>query len=168
MRLQPGEHLTQAGVDLARRVGTGLGQFDCVYTSEITRTVETAIVMGYAVDGQPPTLGSLLLVDDEMDSREGFGAFACAARRGGEAAVAAQAHAALLRSIARSLPDGGRALLISHGGMIELGVVGVLPDLDYEAWGPACAYCEGVRLRFDRETCLWAQKLPLPRSAAGT
>ncbi len=42
-------HLSQAGVDLARRVGAGTGPFDRVVTSQITRTLETAIAMGFAV-----------------------------------------------------------------------------------------------------------------------
>jgi hypothetical protein len=43
MRHKPGEHLKQAGVDLARRVGTDLGPFDLVITSATARAFQTAI-----------------------------------------------------------------------------------------------------------------------------
>ena len=45
-------HISQDGVDLARRVGQGLGKFDRVVTSTLPRAFETAIAMGYAVDEQ--------------------------------------------------------------------------------------------------------------------
>lgn len=49
MRAKPGQHLNQAGVDLARRVGDGMGRFDRVVTSRLPRAFETAIAMGYAI-----------------------------------------------------------------------------------------------------------------------
>lgn len=50
-------HLSQAGVEVARCVGASMGPFDCVVTSRITRTLETAIAMGFAVDEQLAALG---------------------------------------------------------------------------------------------------------------
>src|SRR4051794_10783960 len=43
MRTKPGEHLSQAGVDLARRVGEGMGHFDRVVSTLAPRAFETAI-----------------------------------------------------------------------------------------------------------------------------
>jgi hypothetical protein len=40
---------------------------------------------------------------------------------------------------------------ISHGGLIEAGAVGCLPEAEHAAWGGPCGYCEGVRLFFDGE-----------------
>ena len=71
-------------------------------------------------------------------------------------------QAGLLRTIAASLPADGRALLVSHGGIIEAGVVGLLPEHDYSAWGPACERCEGVLMRFDGDVCTGAGVLRLP------
>ena len=53
----PQPHLSQQGVDLARRAGEGLGQFDRVITSTVPRAFETALAMGYAVDEQIEQLG---------------------------------------------------------------------------------------------------------------
>ena len=46
MRVQPGQHLNQAGVALARRVGETMGPFALVVTSTLPRAYETAIAMG--------------------------------------------------------------------------------------------------------------------------
>ena len=52
-------HLSQIGVDFARRAGEGLGRFDRVVTSTVPRAFETAIAMGYAVDEQIEQLGMM-------------------------------------------------------------------------------------------------------------
>ncbi len=150
MRTRPGQHLSQAGVSLARRVGEGLGPFDRVVTSTLPRAFETAIAMGFAVDEQAPLLAEMGAdVDAEVDWTGGFPEFARAIRLGRATARFARAQAELLRAIALALPEGGRALVISHGGIVEAGAIGCLPDADHAAWGQACDYCEGVRLTFD-------------------
>ena len=58
MRVKPGQHLSQAGVDLARRVGDGMGRFGRVVTSRVPRADETAIAMAYAVDEQLEALSA--------------------------------------------------------------------------------------------------------------
>ncbi|MBZ0278386.1 MAG: hypothetical protein K8I60_19725, partial [Anaerolineae bacterium] len=59
IRIKPGQHLSQAGVTLARRVGETIGPFDRVITSTIPRAYETAIAMGFAVDEQLDELGTM-------------------------------------------------------------------------------------------------------------
>jgi broad specificity phosphatase PhoE len=59
MRTRPGQHLSQAGVSLARRVGEGVGPFDRVVTSTLPRAFETAIAMGFAVDEQIALLAGM-------------------------------------------------------------------------------------------------------------
>ena len=71
MRTKPGQHLSQAGVNLARRVGEGMAAFDKVYTSPVPRAFETAIAMGYAVDHQVELLASMPS-DAEISFDEGF------------------------------------------------------------------------------------------------
>src|SRR5688500_15948224 len=51
-------HLSQAGVELARHVGSELGPFDRVVASPVLRTAETALAMGFAVDDLCEALGS--------------------------------------------------------------------------------------------------------------
>jgi broad specificity phosphatase PhoE len=161
-RVEGGKHLTQRGVDLARCVGETMGRFDLVITSDVPRAFETAIAMGYAVDRQEKLLGNLLDAEEEIDWQGGCAEFQRGYRLGKVTAKACRKHAKLLRSIAAELPADGRALVVSHGGIIEAGVVGLLPEYDYSVWGPACERCEGVRLTFDGDTCTAAEVLRLP------
>jgi broad specificity phosphatase PhoE len=150
MRSQPGQHLNQAGVGLARRVGEGMGPFALVVTSTLPRAFETAIAMGFAVDEQVEALSMMGDdVDREVNWQLGFAEFARGARLGGATARYVRAQAGLLRSIVERVPDGGAALVVSHGGIVEAGAVGCLPDADHRAWGGACSYCDGIRLRYE-------------------
>ncbi len=78
-----------------------------------------------------------------------FVGLARAVRKAGAAARYARRQAKLWQSIVSSLPVNGRALIVAHGGVIELGAIGCLPDADHAAWGGALDYCEGVRLSYD-------------------
>ena len=159
-RFKPGDHLNQNGVDMARRVGDTMGHFDHVGASTITRAIETALVMGYAVEVEYPELAMFEPgVEDEIAWDAGFVAFAEGARKGGATARFVGRMAAFWHSVAESLADGQSALLLTHGGLIEAGAVGVLPDADHKAWGSYCGYCEGVRVAFDGEKFVSAEIL---------
>ncbi|MGQ9903554.1 MAG: histidine phosphatase family protein [Anaerolineae bacterium] len=161
MRHKPGKHLTQAGVTLARHVGAGMGPFAKVITSDAPRAFETAIAMGFAVDEQ---LADLAQLGDEkvtalLEHVQTFADVAQAARRHKVVARRAQKLARLWTEIAQALPEAGAALIVTHGGVIELGVAGCLPDHDFSAWGALCDYCEGVRLDFDGRAFIRAEPL---------
>jgi broad specificity phosphatase PhoE len=148
----PQPHLSQVGVELARRAGEGLGKFDRVVTSTIPRAFETAIAMGYAVDEQIEQLG--MMSDDvtaTIQWNAGFTAWLHAAHSSPVVAQDTHALADLLLSVARALPDDGRALIISHGGIVEACVVGCVPASTRFADDAACGYCEGARLTFSSE-----------------
>ena len=163
MRTKPGQHLCQAGVDLARRVGEGMPVFDEVYTSSVPRAFETGVAMGYAVDRQVELLASMPS-NAEISFDVGFGGFSSHIRRYPDSVVAnfARELAAFHDNVARSLPAGGRALILSHGGFIEASAVGCLPDADHESWGPFCNYCEGVRLTYDEGSFTTCEVLRVP------
>jgi len=151
VRHQPGHHLNQAGVDLARRVGGEIGPFGLVITSTAARAFETAIAMGFAVDEQLPGLETLPAgFEDEVNWNAGYMAFidAIAHLPDGVVATYARSMRELHIKIAGRLQEGGSALVISHGGVVEASAVGCLPDADFEGW-PGCDYCEGIRLTYD-------------------
>ena len=160
MRVKPGQHLSQAGVDLARRIGDSIGPFHRVITSTVPRAYETAIAMGFAVDEQLEELG---MMPDDVDIEgswdSGFASFAVAAKLGGAVARYAQAQAAIITRIAHSLSDETAALVVSHGGIVEAQTVGCLPYLNFVEWGGFCDYCEGARLQFDGERFINGQIL---------
>jgi broad specificity phosphatase PhoE len=67
-------------------------------------------------------------------------------RSGGAAARYASQLAAVYAKIADYLMDGRAALVVTHGGVLELGAVACLPDADHFRWGTHFDYCEGIRL----------------------
>jgi broad specificity phosphatase PhoE len=159
IRTRPGKHLSREGVLLARRVGATLGNYDLVVTSKLPRAIETAIAMGYASDRRIKELASMFGAEEEVDWSAGCAALAAALQTSKQVSHVAHRQAEIMRSISAYLPDKGRALVVSHGGVVELGVVGLLPDEDFSSWGPSCDRCEGVRLHFDGATCVGAELL---------
>lgn len=169
MRTKPGKHLSQEGITLARRVGEAMGPFDLVLTSTVPRAFETAIAMGFAVTGREDLLSTTGdAVDAEIAQQAAtFAALAAAVRKKGAAWAFGQELERVLRETAERLPDGGRALIISHGGVLELSVVACLPDLNYAPWGPLCDYCEGAELRYGGGQWLSAEVLRVGGTAIG-
>ena len=146
-RTKPGQHLSQQGVTLARRVGEGIGPFDRVITSTVPRACETAIAMGFAVDEQVDLMSSY---DDEVEAEVPWpqtpARYAEAIRNGGATAQYAHRLADFYHQLVNGLADGSAALVINHGGVAEMGAIACLPDVDHAAWGPHFECCEGARL----------------------
>ena len=164
IRTKPGDHLSQQGVTLARWLGANLGPFERVVTSTLPRAFETAIAMGYAVDKQNELMSSYGIdVEREVPWPQSFAAYSKAVKRGGAAARYAHQLAAFYSKLAGHLVDGRAALVINHGGVLELGVVACLPDTDHKSWGDAVDYCEGARLFWEDGKCVNAEVLRVPR-----
>ena len=103
-------------------------------------------ILEFAVDEQSASLSDLPNgFEDEVRWDEGVSRFAEVVKNtpAGVVAQFARKLAALHTEIAARLPDNGRALVISHGGIVEASAVGCKPDEDYASWGPAFGYCEG-------------------------
>jgi broad specificity phosphatase PhoE len=146
-RTKPGQHLSQQGVTLARRVREGIGPFQRVITSTFPRAFETAIAMGFAVDEQVELMSSYNSdVEFEVPWPQTPARYSEAIRSGGAAAMYASQLADFYHKLVNNLEDNGSALVINHGGVAELGAVTCLPDADHAAWGPHFECCEGVRL----------------------
>ena len=145
------DHLTQAGVSLARRVGEGMSPFDLVVTSTAACASETAIAMGFAVADQRTELAPLsAALRSEWDWPQPFPGAAAAVLGGGAVGAFAREQVTLWRELVERVPDAGAALIIAHGGGIEAGAIAAMPEMDHAGWGDAIAYCEGVRLTFER------------------
>ena len=150
IRSKPGDHLNQPCVTLARLVGQNLGPFDCVVTSTLPRAIETAIAMGFA----PGELNELMSttgydVENEAPWPQSPAAYAKVVRKGKAAAEYAQRLVEVYTKLANYLANGRAALVVNHGGILELGAVACLPGADHVAWGPHFDYCEGIRLFWD-------------------
>ena len=164
IRSQPGNHLNQSGVTLARLVGENLGPFDRVVTSPLPRALETAIAMGFAVDEQIELMSSYSdSVEREISWPQPFRAYARAVKPGTAAGRYASQLAEYYQELAAYLAEGRAALVVNHGGVLELGIVASFPDANYEAWGKAVDYCEGARLFWEAGTCVNAELLRVSR-----
>ncbi len=160
-RQPPFPHLTQEGVTLARLVGQNLGPFDRVVTSTVPRAFETAIAMGFAVDEQVDLLSTYGAgIESVLPWPQPFSVYQ--ARRGDPNVVPyLNALAAFYQSLAGYLSDGRAALVISHGGVVELSAIACLPEADYRAEGPV-GLCEGVRLAWDDGKCVSVEFIRIP------
>jgi hypothetical protein len=150
IRSQPGDHLNQTGVSLARLVGQNIGPFDRVITSTLPRAFETAIAMGFAVYEQSElmnTYGSQ--VGKEAPWPMPFFHFSEIVKQNGAAAKYANKLAKYYFSIMDYISEERAALAINHGGVVELGVVACLPEMDFGPWGDEVDYCEGARLYWE-------------------
>jgi broad specificity phosphatase PhoE len=153
-----GSHLSKEGVAQARRIGEQIGPFDLVLTSYIPRTLETAIAMGFAVDDQLAVLGDIPAdVWDEIGHQERwtwespFAMFARFVAQGGPTALMGGRQRKAWVDALESVPSGGSVLVVSHGRVIEAGIVTCLPELpeeDYAAWGTPFHHGEGVTMSY--------------------
>lgn len=172
MRPKPGSHLSQEGVTLARRVGDGMGPFDRVLTSTLPRAFETAIAMGFAVTEEVEwLLPAGKAVEKELPWPQAFAAYREAFEDGWAVAAFAQEQAQQWCEVVLELPETGAALLVSHGGVIEMGAVGCLladgVNADLKTWGGPLQYCEGVRLQFTGDRCTGGEVLRVATITGG-
>ena len=164
IRSKPGLHLNQSGVTLARLVGQNLGPFDRVITSTLSRAFETAIAMGFAVDEQIEAMSAYGDdVEAEVPWPQTFAVYAAAASRNSAAGKYAKNLTEFYENLSSYIAEGRAALVINHGGVLELGVVACLPDGDHESWGGAVDYCEGIRTFWENRKCVKAEVLRISK-----
>lgn len=56
---------------------------------------------------------------------------------------------AAIKRITRKLPEEGRALVVSHGGILEAAALHGCPRYDLAELGGEIGFCEGVVFKFD-------------------
>jgi broad specificity phosphatase PhoE len=150
MRNKPFAHLSQAGVDLAKRVGPTMGTFDYVVTSTLPRAAETATAMGFGIH---EVREELSMMSDEILQAiawdAGFKAFHEAHRNGGLVADYCRSLRTLVSELLAKIPDGSKLLIVSHGGIVEASLLGCVDSAEIAAWGSHIDYCEGVSFQLD-------------------
>ena len=152
-----GSSLSAEGVEAARAVGETIGPFAYVVASIVPRTLETAIAMGFAPDacvdqgGGPLWEASLEEVPfhAQWEAEEPFAMYAEAIARGGAMRDLADLQLAIWADAVSRVGDGEAALVVTHGGLIDSGLVRALTDADHASWGPPISQLEGARLEFD-------------------
>ena len=161
IRERGGQGLSEQGLELARIVGKGLGPFQRVLTSTVLRAIQTAEAMGFGVDEQVELLNTYGdSVEAEIPWPASFAEYTEPIKR---ASGAPRRYADRLVEfycqLAEALPDGGTALVISHGGVVEIGAAACLPNADHAAWGKYVECCEGVRMLWENGTFTHAEIL---------
>lgn len=148
IRNKPGDDLSEQGLLLARLIGAETGPFQYVVTSTVPRAYQTAVAMGFKVDAQVELLNTYGdSVEAEIPWPADFSEYSTPVRRGsGAPARYAQRLGEFYSQLATSLPEPGSALVVTHGGVVEIGAVACLPDADHSAWGDYVECLEGVRL----------------------
>ena len=145
-----GDHLNQKGIALARKVGQGIGPFDFVATSALPRAFETAVAMGFAVTEQNELMNTYGgAIEREAPWPMPYFHYSEIVKMEGAASRYAYQLMDYYVGILERIPLGGSALIINHGGVVELGVTACLPKMDFSNWGESVDYCEGARLFWD-------------------
>jgi broad specificity phosphatase PhoE len=152
-----GSHLSSEGVRVAREAGASIGPFAFVVASAVPRTVETALAMGFAVDacidhgGGPLWESSLEEVPfhAQWESEQPFVLYRDAIANGGAVYALAALQIEIWMYALAQIADGETALVVSHGGLVDMGLVSASPDADHSSWGPPINQLEGGRLRLD-------------------
>ncbi len=142
--------LSEEGIMLANLIGLEMGKFNRVLSSPLPRAVQTAEAMGYVVDETAELLSTMGdAVELECPWPASFDEYAAASRQNGPTTRYAQRLADFYAKLVESLPEGGAALVVNHGGVVELSAIACLPTADFAALGDYIDYCEGVRLTWD-------------------
>ena len=155
MRTFPGGvHLTQSGVDLARKVGNTMDHFDYVITSPKERAFETAIAMGFAVNETHEALANygdhmpIEVRDEERLNRNEIKTLL--EQEDSFLLQFAQKQVKLLYELSEKIQEGEKLLLISHGGMIDIPLTYLFILEDQSKWRNLISFCEGYRIILDQ------------------
>lgn len=159
-----GKGLSEDGRALARRARNVLSpQYDLYISSPRERARETMEAFGfdrYEVDEAFAAVNPWEPFDAEvlkLAKERGISALAACwqipealnyLRLQGETLIGA------MKRIARKLPEEGRALVVSHGGMIEAAALHACPRYELDEIGGELGLCEGVVFYFDDEKLL--------------
>jgi broad specificity phosphatase PhoE len=150
-----GSHLSAQGVRLAREIGGNVGPSELVLTSPVPRTLETALAMGYAVDNILDVLAEMpqAMLDEvghyeRWSWPEPFKVFADIMATGGATAQMGQKLRETWQKALDSVSENGKVLVISHGRLLEPGLIACLPDADYATWGKPFQHMEGFQLDY--------------------
>lgn len=165
MRHKPEIFVSAKGVTLAKYVGKTQQQFNLVVTSDLKRAEQTALHMGHRVDKKLHDLGSIpSAIIKYVGWPVPFSRIAEVVDEGGVVAEFAVAQAASWSSILNQMPDSKSTLIVTHGLMIELGMVACFPNAAHEEWGEAIGYCEGMLLTYNGTKFLHCELLRVPES----
>lgn len=145
-----GSHLSGDGVRAASDVGRSLGPFDYVLASTSPRTMETAVAMGYAVDGlfempSPVETGEIEF-HAWREWPDPFSTLRDLAQTSPAIHDYLSDQVERLLDVVRTVDDGGSMLVVGHGGWLESITAGLAPADVICTLGGSFWHLDGVRL----------------------
>lgn len=151
-----GSHLSGAGVTAARELGEGLGVFDYVVASTSPRTLETAIAMGFSVDElmemPSPTETGEVEFHSWRDWSDPYTTLRTKSLESPSIATYMDEQAARVLAAVDCVADGGRLLVVGHGGWIETVVAGLAALNQLPRIGGSFWHLDGIRLSFGTDS----------------
>lgn len=154
-RTKPLANLTTDGIARAKGASACNRSYAHVVTSQLPHAVQTAVAMGHAVDEEDWTMASMgPLVSRSITLDASFADVQQAVEDDPAAALYAELQALQLRHYLARVDPGESMLVVSHGGVAEAGIIGLLDDADVSDFGPSLDYCEGVRLEIAQDRCV--------------
>jgi len=141
---EAGSALSAAGRSMAERLSRSAPAYAIVAASPLPRAKETATIIAGRLDVADPALLPDLSQVVQLRTIEEYVPLAEGAR---ERALAEEQAGAWLR-LGRAARDR-RALVITHGGVIELAALRIAKDIGKDLRGNAFSYCEGVCVRYE-------------------
>ena len=148
-RHKPGSNLNARGVARARNASARDRAFAFVVASPLPRAVQTAVAMGHGVDEEDWTMASMGPAMEVFPWDVSFGEMQRVIGTDPVAGAYATLQAAQLRQWLSRVESGEAVLVVSHGGIAEAGIIGLMDDTDVSGFGPSLDYCEGARLELD-------------------
>lgn len=140
-----GSALSRAGRAMAEALALRSPAYAVVVASPLPRAKETAELIGGRLDSAEPALLPDLSQLGLAGTIEEYAALLGEPR---ERALADEQAGAWARIA--SAAGSGSALVITHGGVIELAASVIARELGSVLRGKAFSYCEGVRIRYER------------------
>lgn len=154
--------LSAAGTAVARRLRPSGRGFALVVSSPRDRARDTAIALAGRVDEIAQILD---VAPDEVltqaqydalrsqDAAAGFLSASATTRR------FAEHQLSFWENVGRRISDGDGALLVTHGGNVELTAVMLARSLQASVEPLPLTYCEGVRVRFEQGRLVGLERL---------
>lgn len=139
---------------MARTIGSTLGPFDRVVVSDVPRTMETALVMGFSVNEVIATshgdgIWDAFCKHDHWAWTEPFVRYRDLIKESRALAELGQTLVECWTNVLESASSSASVLVISHGHLMEVAFVTCFEDRDLAKIGPAFSHGEGFRVTYD-------------------
>lgn len=148
-------YLNQNGVDLARKVGETMSEFDYVITSTNDRAIQTGIAMGFAInetDINFSGMGDYEELEEEFKKWDySFSELNSFLNRVKNLKKYAENQKLYLLNKLKTIKENGSMLIISHGGVVDFPLISMFPSENFKEWDQSFGYCEGYRVYVEND-----------------